>query len=77
MLDEAAAIRGLEPSAVLRHALSMARQGRPIAPSAFLAPEVIANWTNWHTQHGDAVPPASLGGKEALWPLFLACRAPR
>jgi ATP-dependent DNA helicase RecQ len=74
-LDEAAAIRGLDRTAVIRHCLAMVGQGRPIALEAFLTPEVAANWQRWHSTRGEATPPGDLGGHAALWPLFLACRA--
>jgi ATP-dependent DNA helicase RecQ len=74
-LDEAAAIRGLDRSAVIRHALWMARQGRRVAPESFLAPNVVRLWDDWRAEHGEAPPPPDRGGSPALWPLFLACRA--
>jgi len=75
-LDEAAAIRGLELSAIVRHALQTARQGRTIPLASFLAPEQIASWDAWRHEHGDVVPPAKQAdAPAALWPLFLACRS--
>ncbi len=73
-LDEAAAIRGLELEAIVRHATWMARQGKPVPLSAFLTPEVIERWEAWHLEHGNARPPEELGGAFALWGLYLACR---
>src|SRR5438067_447826 len=43
-LDEAAAIRGLDRSAVVRHATLAARQGKPIDPAALLDPETLRRW---------------------------------
>ncbi len=75
-LDEAAAIRGLELSAIVRHALQAARQGRTIPLASFLAPEQIASWDAWRHEHGDVVPPAEQAdAPAAFWPLFLACRS--
>ena len=72
-LDESAAIRGLERSAIIRHATWVARQGRPIPLDAFLSQDLIARWDAWHRQQGETPPPepeAAIG----LWPLYLACR---
>ena len=71
--DEAAAIRGLERSAIVRHATSAARQGKPIPLAAFLAPEVIARWDAWRSEHKDTPPPDDPSN---LWPLYRACRDP-
>src|SRR5207249_10720544 len=68
-LDEAAAIRGLEPSAILRHATWVARQGKPVPLEAFLKPDVVARWDAWRREHGDDPPPSEPGG---LWHLYLA-----
>ncbi len=46
-LDEAAAIRGLDQAAIIRHAALMARQGRLIAVETFLTPDVIRRWDAW------------------------------
>ena len=43
-LDEAAAIRGMEPAIIVRHATWMARQGRAIPLGLFLAPETLEAW---------------------------------
>ncbi|MDR3639646.1 MAG: RecQ family ATP-dependent DNA helicase [Isosphaeraceae bacterium] len=72
-LDEAAAIRGLDRSAVIRHATWAARQGRPVDPRSFLNAEVIADWSRWRSEHGDESPPPDSGGPLALWGLFVAC----
>jgi ATP-dependent DNA helicase RecQ len=71
---DAAAIRGLEPSAILRHATWMARQGRPVAIGGFLEAEALARWDTWHAEHGEQAPPADPGVPSGLWALFLACR---
>ena len=70
--DEAAAIRGLEPVAILRHATVAARQGHFVPLASFLGPEMIDRWDARRREHGDA-PPAD-GPQDALWSLFLACR---
>jgi ATP-dependent DNA helicase RecQ len=72
-IDEAAAIRGLEPNIVIRHVLWMVRQGRPVALERFLDGGTIAHWEAWRGKHGEAAPPPE-SPVAALWPLFLACR---
>ena len=68
---EAAAIRGLEPSAIQRHALWMARAGRPVHLEAFVDSETLARWN----AAPDVPPDGDLG--HPLWQLFVACRAAR
>ena len=46
-IAEAAAIRGLEPSIIIRHLTWMVRKGHPVALETLLAPEVIAAWDAW------------------------------
>ncbi|MBX6314710.1 MAG: helix-turn-helix domain-containing protein, partial [Isosphaeraceae bacterium] len=75
-LHEAAAIRGLEPSAILRHVALAARQGRKVPLDALLAPDLLARWDAWHREHGEAPPPPEPGIAPELWPLYLACRTP-
>jgi ATP-dependent DNA helicase RecQ len=70
---EAAAIRGLEPAVILRHATWVARQGRPVPLEAFLSPETITRWDTWHHEHGDS-PPPDANAAAGLWALYLACR---
>jgi ATP-dependent DNA helicase RecQ len=67
-LDEAAAIRGLERAAIVRHATLAARQGRALPISSLIGDDVLAEWTAWRKTHGDAPPP----GAGDLWGLFLA-----
>jgi ATP-dependent DNA helicase RecQ len=70
-IAEAAAIRGLDPSAIIHHLTWMVRRGRSISVETFLPPETISSWDNWRNVHGDASPPPEAAD---LWPLFLACR---
>ena len=42
--DEAAAIRGLDRAAVVRHATLAARQGKPVNVSLFLDAETLRKW---------------------------------
>jgi len=71
--EEAAAIRGLDRAAILRHATLAARQGRPVAPGAFLEAEAADRWNAWRAEHGDAAPPDGSVDPD-LWSLFVACR---
>ena len=72
---EAAAIRGLEPKAIERHALWVARKGKPIPMGAFLAAEVQGRWDAWADANGDGPPPSEPGASPSLWELFLAARS--
>jgi ATP-dependent DNA helicase RecQ len=76
-IDEAAAIRGLEPAAIIRHLTWMVRRGHPLAVDAFLPPEVASAWDSWRAAHGDEAPPSEPADALPLWPLFLACRTHR
>ena len=68
--DEAAAIRGLDLSMIVRHASWMARQGKPVAITAFLTPETLAAWDDTPRDAGPPDPEPTPG----LWALYLACR---
>jgi ATP-dependent DNA helicase RecQ len=68
---EAAAIRGLELSAVLRHAVLAARQGRAVRIEAFVAPDVLERWRAWRSENGD-LPPSDAASNADAWTLFLA-----
>ena len=72
-LDEAAAIRGLDRTAVIRHATLAARQGKPLAPSSFLDPDSLRRWDLWRAERGDETPSPNDGPLD-LWELFVACR---
>jgi ATP-dependent DNA helicase RecQ len=76
-LDEAAAIRGLLPTDIIRHATLAVRQGRPLDPGSFLAPTVLERWDAWRAEHGDADAPPAETGPTSLWSLFVACRSRR
>jgi ATP-dependent DNA helicase RecQ len=73
-IDDAAEIRGLERSAIIRHATWMAHEGRPIPDSAMLSSEMVLRWNTWLGEHGETPPPPELGASADLWPLFLATR---
>jgi ATP-dependent DNA helicase RecQ len=68
-LDDAAAIRGLDRAALIRHVSLVARQGKPVEPG----------WDAWLGDRGDAAPPPDGHGSSAsdLWVLFVACRRGR
>jgi ATP-dependent DNA helicase RecQ len=69
-LAEIAAIRGLEPAAIVRHATWAAKRGKSVPYSAFLTPEALARWEAWRGEE----PPPDAAAMPGLWPLFLACR---
>ena len=72
-LDEAAAIRGLDRTSVIRHVTLAARQGKPVDPASLLDPETLRRWAAWS---GDAAPPPP-SALDDLWVVFLACRKGR
>ncbi len=72
---EAAAIRGLEFSAIVRHAVLAARQGRAVAVEAFVGPDVLARWDTWRAENGDR-PPSDAEHQPDAWALFVACGNP-
>ena len=74
--EEAAAIRGLELAAIIRHATACARQGKPVPLSAFLPSEVVTQWEELQFSQGDRVDPARPAWTR-LWGLFVACRSQR
>ena len=74
---EAAAIRGLDRSAVVRHAALAARQGKAVELSTFLEPETLERWDAWRRERGDAEPPEGIQAGDELWALFVACRRAR
>jgi ATP-dependent DNA helicase RecQ len=73
-IDDAAAIRGLEPAAIIRHLSWIVKRGHQLAAESFLSPEVAAAWDSWRAAHGEATPPSEPADAIPLWPLFLACR---
>ncbi|MGE3818301.1 MAG: RecQ family ATP-dependent DNA helicase [Isosphaeraceae bacterium] len=75
--EEAAAIRGLNPAAILRHAALIARQGKPLKREWFFDDELASRWESWRTEHGDASPPPGDEGQADLWSLFLILGAAR
>ncbi|MDB5352229.1 MAG: ATP-dependent helicase, RecQ family [Planctomycetota bacterium] len=75
-MDEAAAIRGLELAAVVRHALWMVRKGKTVALNSFLSSEEQASWSEWLQTHGAVSPPPDQASAKLYWTLFVACHAP-
>lgn len=76
-IDEAATIRGLERSAVIRQLVKVASEGRAVPVSAFLPPADADRWDVWFREHGERTPPATADGPALdLWALYLACRQP-
>lgn len=74
-VDEAAAIRGLEPSVVVRHLTWMVRRGHSLALESALPAEVVAAWTSWAEARPDGARPDEPVEALHLWPLFQAIRA--
>ena len=72
-LEDAAAIRGLELAAIVRHATFMARKGHPVALDRCLAPERLAAWDELRGRGETGAPPDD--DPAGLWALFLACRS--
>ena len=72
-LEEAAAIRGLELSAIVRHATLMARKGHPVDIDRCVPAELLARWDE-HRRRGEAFSPSDGEDASGLWALFLACR---
>ena len=70
---EIALIRGLEPAAILRHALKLARAGRPVPVAAFVAPAILEVWEERLAAGFDAPLPGS-EVEPGVWELFVACR---
>jgi len=73
-LDDAAAIRGLEPGVIVRHATLMARKGKAIPLDRWLSAQVMSDWIERY-RRGELEPPPGSEDPDGLWPLFLACRA--
>ena len=69
--NEAAAIRGLDLSAILRHATLAARQGKAVSIEAFVAPDVLERWRDWRSSNGDRPAPDAASQPDA-WALFVA-----
>lgn len=76
-IDEAGAIRGLEPAVVIRHLVWMARRGKPTDPAAVAPSEVVTAWDAWMAAHPDGDAPEAPAELLHLWPLFRACRTGR
>ncbi len=72
-LDEAAAIRGLEVSAIVKHALLMARKGHPIAIERCISADLLRQWEE-RRKRGESEPPTEPEDAAGLWALFLASR---
>lgn len=66
-LDEAAAIRGLDRSAVIRHLTLAARQGKTVDADLVIDVETRQRFETWRGEE----PPADAAD---LWALFVACR---
>jgi ATP-dependent DNA helicase RecQ len=73
-LEEAAAIRGLELSAIVRHATLMARKGHPIDLERCIPIETLGAW-DCRRDRAEAGAPSEVDDPTGLWALYLACRA--
>jgi len=76
-LEDAAAIRGLDPSVVIRHLVGMVRRGSPLDPARIATAEVVASWDAWLAAHPEGEAPEGPADRLHLWPLFRACRTGR
>ena len=74
-IEDAAAIRGLETSAIVRHATWMVKKGNPIPTASFLGEDDLERWTDTFRRTGPAGPPPEGHADAQLWPLFVACRS--
>ncbi|WP_337174714.1 RecQ family ATP-dependent DNA helicase [Paludisphaera sp.] len=74
-IDEAGAIRGLEPAVVVRHLLWMLRRGKALDAAAVAPPDLAAAWDAWLATHPEGEAPEGPADRLHLWPLFRACRA--
>ncbi len=69
-LDDAAAIRGLEAAAIVKHALLMARKGHPIPIERCVPAETLRRWEE-RRNGGDLSEPED-EGPSGLWALYVA-----
>ena len=74
-IEDAAAIRGLETSAIVRHATWMVKKGNPIPTASLLGEDDLERWTDTFRRTGPAGPPPEGHADAQLWPLFVACRS--
>ena len=70
-LEDAASIRGLEISAIVRHATLMARKGHRVDLGRCLPSDLMAAWDELRAQGAS---PAEGEDRLGLWALFIACR---
>jgi len=74
-LEESAAIRGLDLSAIVRHATLMACKGQRIPIERLLPSQTLALWEE-HVRGGEVAPPSGSDlSVSGFWALFLACRS--
>ncbi len=76
-LQDAAAIRGLETPAILRHIRLALRQGRQLSPQAFLPADLLQSWETWTAENGSSPPSHRSAIESELWDLYLNCRSGR
>ncbi|WP_165224213.1 RecQ family ATP-dependent DNA helicase [Aquisphaera insulae] len=73
-VTDAAAIRGLEVAAVIRHLTWMVRRGMALEPSSLASAESLDRWERWRADRGDDAPPPDDDLPAGLWGLYLLCR---
>jgi ATP-dependent DNA helicase RecQ len=73
-LDEAAAIRGLELGAIVRHVTLMARKGHPIPLENCIPLETLVAWDERRAR-GEVGAPPEADDPAGLWALYLACQS--
>jgi ATP-dependent DNA helicase RecQ len=72
---DAAEIRGLDLSAIVRHATLLARQGKDVPLDPFLGEERLRTWSEFRLARPGETP-TDAGEDQGLWSLFLACQRP-
>lgn len=73
-IEDAASIRGIDPTVVVRHLVWMARRGKTLEATAVAPAEVVAAWDAWLAAHPGGEPPEEPADRVHLWPLFRVCR---
>ncbi len=73
--SEAAAIRGLDFAAIVRHATIVVRAGKPVDPALLIDDQTLTRWRELRAQ-GLTSRPHDDNGRDDLWSFFLAAENP-